>query len=249
MMMVHDIRIDQDDGREIIVGATDLQRWQWELEDASHAANAATLVWVSLHDRGPKWAVTETMGLHVSRESPLRSEAIAAIPALLDIAWEIHEAGWSRSEARANCVGRRIVASGEASSEVVPRSILSHASLPVADLARSKRFYDAALAPLGIVCVWSSDRGLGYGPPGRDDQLALFPLEVVGGTTASSPPGFHLALRAADPMAVREFHAAAVKHGGTDEGEPGPRPQYGDTYYAAFVRDPDGHKLEAKVQP
>lgn len=140
------------------------------------------------------------------------------------------------------------MASGEA-SELVPRSILSHASLPVADLARSKRFYDAALAPLGIVCVWSSDRGLGYGPPGHDDQLALFPLDVVGGTTASSPPGFHLALRAADAMAVREFHAAAVKHGGVDEGAPGPRPQYGDDYYAAFVRDPDGHKLEAKVQP
>ena len=61
-------------------------------------------------------------------------------------------------------------------------------------------------------------------------------------------PGFHLAFDAADPAAVDRFHAAALEHGGSDDGPPGPRPQYGPTYYAAFVFDPDGNKLEAVHQ-
>lgn len=111
-MIVHDIRIDEEDAREIIVGATDLQRWHWELEDgAAHAANAKTLVYVSLIDRGPKWAVTETVGLHVARVDPLRDDALSAIPALLKIAWEIYDAGWSLAEARERCIGGRIASS------------------------------------------------------------------------------------------------------------------------------------------
>jgi catechol 2,3-dioxygenase-like lactoylglutathione lyase family enzyme len=61
-------------------------------------------------------------------------------------------------------------------------------------------------------------------------------------------PGFHLAFDAASRASVDRFHAAALAAGGTDEGGPGPRPHYGATYYAAFVRDPDGHKLEAVHQ-
>ncbi len=61
-------------------------------------------------------------------------------------------------------------------------------------------------------------------------------------------PGFHLAFVAESPTAVDCFHAAALASGGTDEGAPGPRPHYGPSYYAAFVRDPDGHKLEAVFQ-
>jgi catechol 2,3-dioxygenase-like lactoylglutathione lyase family enzyme len=60
--------------------------------------------------------------------------------------------------------------------------------------------------------------------------------------------GFHLAIFAPSEDAVRAFHAAALAQGGSDEGAPGPRPQYGESYFAAFVLDPDGHKLEVKVQ-
>ena len=109
-LIVHDIRIDEsDDAREIIVGATDLKRWEWELEDgASNAANATTLAWASLTDRGPGWAVTETMGLHVARRDPLRRAAIAALPELLEIAWKIHDARLTLVEARAKLVGRNL---------------------------------------------------------------------------------------------------------------------------------------------
>ena len=122
-------------------------------------------------------------------------------------------------------------------------SLLSHLSLGVGDLERSCTFYDAVLAPLGGERSWSGPTGTGYGPPGQPDQLALFPQESR--ASLSAGPGSHLALRAPDRAAVDAFHAAALAHGGRSEGPPGPRPQYGPHYYAAFVRDPDGHKLEA----
>jgi len=123
--------------------------------------------------------------------------------------------------------------------------MLGHLSFGVADLARAIRFYDAVLAPLGYVRVWTVERQAGYGPPGGGDKLALKlqPAPVI-----PPGPGFHLALVAPSPAAVDRFHAEALRAGGSDEGAPGPRPHYGPTYYAAFVRDPDGHKLEAVVQ-
>ena len=121
--------------------------------------------------------------------------------------------------------------------------MLSHLSFGVADLDRSRRFYDAVLATIGVVCVWESPSGLGYGPAGGNDKLALFP-EPASEVPLAAGPGFHLALTAPDREAVHSFHTAAIAHGGTSLGAPGPRPHYGDTYYAAFVSDPDGHKLE-----
>ena len=123
--------------------------------------------------------------------------------------------------------------------------MLSHVSLGVADLDRSQAFYDAALATLGFVRVWRFPDAIGYGRPGGDDELALF-LKEGAEVPLAAGPGFHLAFSAPSQDAVRGFHAAAVTNGGTDEGGPGLRPHYGATYYAAFVRDPDGHKLEAK---
>jgi catechol 2,3-dioxygenase-like lactoylglutathione lyase family enzyme len=92
--------------------------------------------------------------------------------------------------------------------------------------------------------VWRYPTAAGYGPPGGNDRLALFERAEA----AAPGPGFHLALRAPSQAAVRAFHAAALAHGGTDDGPPGPRPQYSPTYYAAFVVDPDGHRLEAVHQ-
>lgn len=124
--------------------------------------------------------------------------------------------------------------------------MLSHLSLGVTDLARAAAFYDAVLAPLGAVRVWSAADAVGYGAPGGPDRLALFLVSDPSARVAAGP-GFHLALTAPDLAAVHAFHRAALAHGGTCDGEPGPRPQYGPAYYAAFVRDPDGHKLEAKA--
>lgn len=122
---------------------------------------------------------------------------------------------------------------------------LGHISFGVADLERAIAFYDAALAPLGAVRVWTDDRAAGYGRPGGGDLLALKRQEVP---TSPPGPGFHLAFDADDRDAVDGFHAAALAHGGTCNGPPGLRPHYGPTYYAAFVIDPDGHRLEAVHQ-
>ncbi|CAN5725699.1 VOC family protein [soil metagenome] len=123
--------------------------------------------------------------------------------------------------------------------------MLGHLSFGVADLERAAAFYDAILAPLGCVRVWSHANGAGFGAPGGGDKLALFPQ----GRPITPPgPGFHLAFDAPDRAAVDAFHAAALALGGADRGAPGLRPHYGATYYAAFITDLDGYRLEAVHQ-
>jgi catechol 2,3-dioxygenase-like lactoylglutathione lyase family enzyme len=118
--------------------------------------------------------------------------------------------------------------------------MLDHVSLGVTDLSRSATFYDAALDALGVVRIWTKEHAIGYGWPGGEDRLALF---VTAGVAPSA--GTHLAFVASAESVVRAFHAAAIAAGGTDDGPPGPRPRYGAGYIAAFVKDPDGHRLEA----
>jgi catechol 2,3-dioxygenase-like lactoylglutathione lyase family enzyme len=123
--------------------------------------------------------------------------------------------------------------------------VLGHLSFGVADLAKAAAFYDGVLATLGYVRVWSGSDAVGYGEAGGNDKLALFARPGL-----AAPPGvsFHLAFDAPDRASVDAFHAAALRMGGRDQGAPGERPHYGPTYYAAFVTDPDGHKLEAVHQ-
>jgi catechol 2,3-dioxygenase-like lactoylglutathione lyase family enzyme len=119
--------------------------------------------------------------------------------------------------------------------------MLDHVSLGTADLARATAFYDAALAPLGVVRVWTSPDAAGYGPPGDEDRLAI--KERPG--FVAPGPGFHVALTSKSRAGVDAFFRQALAHGGTDRGAPGLRPKYGAAYYAAFVTDPDGHLVEA----
>ena len=123
--------------------------------------------------------------------------------------------------------------------------MLGHISFGVADLARSAEFYDAILAPLGYVRIWSRQHAVGFGEKSRGDKLALF---AKAGQAAAPGPGFRLAFTAPNRDAVDAFHAEALRAGAIDCGAPGPRPQYGANYYAAFVLDPDGYKLEAVHQ-
>ena len=123
--------------------------------------------------------------------------------------------------------------------------MLGHLSFGVENLARSAAFYDAVLAPLGYVRVWTNPHAAGFGEGGGGDKLALF---AKAGEAAVPGPGFHLAFAAPSREAVDAFHAAALRAGGRDCGAPGPRPRYSATYYAAFVLDPDGYKLEAVHQ-
>ena len=122
--------------------------------------------------------------------------------------------------------------------------MLHHISVGVADLQRSAAFYDAALAPLGYRRVWADATAVGYGVRDGEDKFAI----KLRGAEAEPPgAGFHLALAAPSRDAVEQFHAAALAHGGRDNGGPGLRPHYGAHYYAAFVIDPDGYAIEAVI--
>jgi catechol 2,3-dioxygenase-like lactoylglutathione lyase family enzyme len=120
--------------------------------------------------------------------------------------------------------------------------MLNHISLSVGDLERARDFYDAVLGALGYAQIWADGTAVGYGPPGDEDRLAL---KLRPGRTATVDSGSHVALSAPDRDAVDRFHAAAIMHGGHSDGAPGLRPHYAADYYAAFVIDPDGHRLEA----
>jgi catechol 2,3-dioxygenase-like lactoylglutathione lyase family enzyme len=122
--------------------------------------------------------------------------------------------------------------------------MLHHLSLAVADLDRAATFYDATLCALGYRRVWSAGDAIGYGVTEGEDKLAI---KLVKAGIAVPGSGFHVAFAAPSREAVDRFHSAALHHGGRDNGAPGLRPQYGPDYYAAFVFDPDGHRLEAVI--
>jgi catechol 2,3-dioxygenase-like lactoylglutathione lyase family enzyme len=121
--------------------------------------------------------------------------------------------------------------------------MLDHVSLGVQDLERSRRFYDAALRPLGVVrTVDFQGRGSDYGA--MAGQLGV-EFTITAEMRVSPLIGMHLCFLAPDREAVRAFHAAGLSAGGRDDGTPGIRLQYHPDYYAAFVLDPDGHRIEA----
>jgi catechol 2,3-dioxygenase-like lactoylglutathione lyase family enzyme len=120
--------------------------------------------------------------------------------------------------------------------------VLHHLSLAVSDLERAAAFYDAALGALGYVRVWASSTEIGYGVSGTEDQFAI---KFRGAAVSVPGAGFHIAFAAPTRAAVAAFHAQALAHGGRDDGAPGLRPAYGPAYYAAFVVDPDGYRVEA----
>jgi catechol 2,3-dioxygenase-like lactoylglutathione lyase family enzyme len=122
--------------------------------------------------------------------------------------------------------------------------VYDHLSLGVRNLERAAAFYDASLAPLGHVRLSQNARSVCYGPP---DFRGEAPFAIIDhGADAMPPgPGFHLSFAASSRAAVDGFHAEALRSGGADDGAPGIRLHYDPGYYAAFVRDPDGHRLEA----
>ena len=119
--------------------------------------------------------------------------------------------------------------------------MLDHISIGVRDIARTKRFYDAALQPLGYTCLSEGDGSLGYGR----DAVAFWISRTDRPVPADDASGLHFCFAAPTRKSVDAFHAAALGTGGRDNGKPGLRPDYGAKYYAAFVFDPDGYRLEA----
>ncbi|MCP3062849.1 VOC family protein [Myxococcus sp. K38C18041901] len=120
-------------------------------------------------------------------------------------------------------------------------SILSHVSLGTNDFAKAVAFYDAVLGTLGCKRVLDFPNAVAYGK-----QFPEFWVQSpLDGQRANVGNGTHFGFIASSKEAVQAFHRAALAAGATDDGAPGPRPLYGAPYYGCFVKDPDGHKIEA----
>ncbi len=128
--------------------------------------------------------------------------------------------------------------------------MIDHLSLPVSDLRKSKPFYEAVLGVLGYASlqaqVFDGYSAFGFG----DDPDGEPPFWIGGPTEAApdkavSPEGQHIAFTAHSRAMVDAFHIAGLAMGGVDNGPPGLRPHYHPDYYAAFLLDPDGHRIEA----
>ena len=123
--------------------------------------------------------------------------------------------------------------------------MIDHVGFSVSNYARSKAFYEKALAPLGYVLIMEMQQnendakacGFGFGPSGKPD----FWIGGEGGLKGI----LHIAIATENRATVDAFHRAALAAGGKDNGAPGLRPHYHSNYYGAFVRDPDGHNIEA----
>ena len=123
--------------------------------------------------------------------------------------------------------------------------MIDHISIGVSDLERSARFYELALAPLGLLRLVTRPRTVGFGK-----SYPEFWINLRAGMSPVSPEsGSHICLRANSTSEVDAFHAAALNAGGSDDGAPGLRPHDRVRYYAAFIRDPDGNRIEAVTFP
>src|SRR5260370_39348138 len=118
--------------------------------------------------------------------------------------------------------------------------MFDHVSIGVSDLKRAGRFYDAVLKPLDCTRLVDGDSALGYGEKGA----GLWLLAANKPVKADTESGLHFCFQAKSRAAVDAFYAAALKEGGKDNGKPGLRSDYSPKYYAAFVVDPDGSKIE-----
>lgn len=119
--------------------------------------------------------------------------------------------------------------------------MLNHISIGVRDIKRTKAFYDAALKPLGYTCLSAGDASLGYG----DTGVAFWISATKSPVEPNEASGLHVCFTAPTRKSVDAFHKAALGAGGRDNGKPGVRADYDPTYYAAFVVDPDGYRIEA----
>ena len=125
-------------------------------------------------------------------------------------------------------------------------ALIDHLTLNVSDYARSKAFYEKALAPLGVAAVMEFGEACGFGRDKKPDfWIGKGPASFQRPEHLAPITPVHVAFRARSRDEVSAFHAAALAAGATSFGAPGPRPEYHPSYYGAFVLDPDGHNVEA----
>lgn len=121
--------------------------------------------------------------------------------------------------------------------------MISYITIGASDPDRAGAFYDAVLGALGSKRLWRQGEWIGYGPD--EDHATVMICTPENGEPAKAGNGIMIGLKAETPEQVHAFHEAALAHGGSCAGPPGPRPAYGEGYYLAYVRDPDGNKLSA----
>src|SRR5690242_10330790 len=119
--------------------------------------------------------------------------------------------------------------------------MINHLSIGVRDVARSGKFYDAVLKPLGYTRLSDGETSLGYGA----DGVVLYVQKAERPVAPDMASGLHFCFDAPTRKSVDAFYKAALAAGGKDNGPAGLRADYGDNYYAGFVIDPDGYRLEA----
>lgn len=124
-------------------------------------------------------------------------------------------------------------------------SLFDHVALVVSNYARSKAFYDRALAPLGVTVIDLGAKGCGYGRDEVDFWIGTGPTGFQNAEQLRAITPAHVAFAARSRAEVNAFYEAAIAAGGQDFGAPGLRPQYHANYYAAYVLDPDGNDIEA----
>ncbi|MBV1928370.1 MAG: VOC family protein [Gammaproteobacteria bacterium] len=120
--------------------------------------------------------------------------------------------------------------------------MFSHVTIGSSDPNKASKFYDEVLGTLGIDTLFSVDGAVAYGEPAGPKTFILKPFN---GDIPIPGNGGHIAYLASSRAQVDAFYAAALRLGGTDEGAPGLRPQYHQNYYGAYVRDPEGNKIQA----
>jgi catechol 2,3-dioxygenase-like lactoylglutathione lyase family enzyme len=124
--------------------------------------------------------------------------------------------------------------------------MIDHVSIAVRDLARATAFYEAVLARIGYAKLEVRAATVGFGKRYSELWLNHRPeMLALPDATGAQSNGVHVCLRAPTTAAVDAFHAAALAAGGASDGSPGLRPHHGEGYYAAFIRDPDGNRIEA----
>ena len=123
--------------------------------------------------------------------------------------------------------------------------LLDHVSITVRDLARAKPFYRAVMAALGSREAYDEPRAIGFGERNSERDDAHSYISVFESPAASADPQRHVCFRAASRAQVRAFYAAGLAHGGASAGEHGLRSDYNAAYYAAFLEDPEGNRIEA----
>lgn len=121
--------------------------------------------------------------------------------------------------------------------------MIAYTMVGTTDLPRAIAFYDPLFTAMGLENCWRDEHSASWGKPGDESYPRFFTGYPFDGKPANVGNGAMTAFLIDDTALIDRLHALALAHGGSDEGTPGLRPQYSDTFYAAYVRDPDGNKL------